>query len=171
MLVPIYLGLCSVLDVDSSNRAAGALIYGSLHTAVLVSLVHSAAMIAAGGLFAWLVYRYLGLKFVARSWFNLDAGWALSLVLVGVLSLAFSPSAHLTRALYKNELRSPPLPERCDPIQYIPPPNWAATEPPCARITPRSGGRTDLRTYGCQQCGVWLTEAVDEPNDRRGRQC
>jgi predicted RNA-binding Zn-ribbon protein involved in translation (DUF1610 family) len=31
------------------------------------------------------------------------------------------------------------------------------------RITPRSDGRTDLRTYGCQQCGVWLTEAADEP--------
>jgi hypothetical protein len=29
------------------------------------------------------------------------------------------------------------------------------------RITPRSSGRTDLRTYGSQQCGVWLTEAAD----------
>lgn len=40
-----------------------------------------------------------------------------------------------------------------------------------ARITPRSDGRTDLRTYGCQQCGVWLTEAADEPIGRRGRHC
>jgi hypothetical protein len=39
------------------------------------------------------------------------------------------------------------------------------------RITPRTGGRTDLRTYGCQQCGVWLTEAADEPIDRCGRHC
>ena len=94
MLVPIYLGLCREVDVDSSHKAAGALINGSLRTAVLVSLVHSAAMIAAGGLFAWLVYRYLGLKFVARSWFNLDAAWALTLVLVGAFSLAFSLSFH-----------------------------------------------------------------------------
>jgi hypothetical protein len=28
------------------------------------------------------------------------------------------------------------------------------------RVMPRLGG-TDLRTYGCQQCGVWLTEAAD----------
>jgi hypothetical protein len=35
-----------------------------------------------------LVYRYLGLKFVSRSWFNLDATWAVSLMLVGALSLA-----------------------------------------------------------------------------------
>jgi hypothetical protein len=45
-------------------------------------------MIAAGGVLAWLVYRYLGLKFVSRSWFNLDAVWASSLVLVGIASLA-----------------------------------------------------------------------------------
>jgi hypothetical protein len=56
--------------------------------AVLVSVVHSVAMMMAGGFSAWLVYRYLGLKFVSRSWFNLDATWAVSLVLVGALSLA-----------------------------------------------------------------------------------
>jgi hypothetical protein len=44
--------------------------------AVLVSIVHSGAMIAAGGLCAWLVYRYMGLKFVSRSWFSLEASWA-----------------------------------------------------------------------------------------------
>ena len=47
-------------------------------------------MIAAGGFLAWLVYRYLGLKFVSRNWFNLDATWAFSLVLVGALSFAIS---------------------------------------------------------------------------------
>jgi hypothetical protein len=39
---------------------------------------------------AWLVYRYLGLKFVSLSWFNLDATWAVSLILVGSTSLALS---------------------------------------------------------------------------------
>jgi hypothetical protein len=47
-------------------------------------------MIAAGGFLAWLVYRYVGLKFVSQSWFNLDATWASTLVLVGVLSLVIS---------------------------------------------------------------------------------
>jgi len=90
MLVPIYLGLCRTADLDQGHEAAGALINANLGMAVLVSLVHSIAMIAAGGFLAWLVYRYLGLKFVSRSWFNLDATWAFSLVLVGVLSLAIS---------------------------------------------------------------------------------
>ena len=58
--------------------------------AVVVSAVHSLAMIAAGGFLAWLVYRHLGLKFVSQSWFNLDATWAFSLVLVGALSLVIS---------------------------------------------------------------------------------
>ena len=90
MLVPIYLGLCRAADLDKGHEAAGALINANLGMAILVSVVHSVAMIVAGGFLAWLVYRYLGLKFVSRSWFNLDATWAFSLVLVGALSLAIS---------------------------------------------------------------------------------
>jgi len=90
MLVPIYLGLCGTAGLDRAHAAAGALINADLGMAVLVSIVHSVAMIASGGFSAWLVYRYLGLKFVSRSWFNLDATWAFSLVVVGALSLAIS---------------------------------------------------------------------------------
>ena len=89
MLVPIYLGLCRA-DLDKGHETAGALINANLNMAILVSVVHSVAMIMAGGFLAFLVYRYLGLKFVSRSWFNLDATWAFSLVLVGALSLAVS---------------------------------------------------------------------------------
>jgi hypothetical protein len=90
MLVPIYLGLCRAADLDRGHEAAGALIKANFGMAVLVSIVHSLAMIAAGGFLAWLVYRYLGLKFVSRSWFNLDATWAFSLMLVGALSLTIN---------------------------------------------------------------------------------
>jgi hypothetical protein len=90
MLVPIYLGLCRSTDLDGGHEAAGVVVNANLGMAVLVSVVHSVAMIAAGGFLAWLVYRYLGLKFVSRSWFNLDATWAFSLVLVGALSLSIS---------------------------------------------------------------------------------
>ena len=93
MLVPIYLGLCQASDLDKGHQAAGALINFNLGMAVLTSVVHSASMIAAGGLSAWLVYRYLGLRFMQRSWFNLDTAWAFSLILVGVIALAFSVTA------------------------------------------------------------------------------
>ena len=88
MLVPIYLGLCRVTDLNRGHEAASVLISADLGMAIAVSVVHAAAMVAAGGLSAWLVYRYFGLKFVSRSWFNLDATWAVSLLLVGALSLA-----------------------------------------------------------------------------------
>jgi hypothetical protein len=90
MLVPIYLGLCRAADLNGGHEAAGALINANLGMAVLVSVVHSVTMIVAGGILAWLVYRYLGLKFVSRSWFNLDATWAFSFILVGALSLAIN---------------------------------------------------------------------------------
>jgi hypothetical protein len=78
--VPLESGLAAV-------RARHKRQYGH---GLLFSVVHSVAMIAAGGFLAWLVYRYLGLTFVSRSWFNLDATWAFSLVLVGALSLAIN---------------------------------------------------------------------------------
>jgi hypothetical protein len=89
MLAPIYLGPCATEGLHNGEAAAGMLISANLGMAVLVSIVHTGAMIAAGGFCAWLVYRYLGLKFVSRSWFNLETSWAVTLVLVGAVSLAF----------------------------------------------------------------------------------
>ncbi len=89
MLVPIYLGLCRV-ETDPGHRAATALASANLGMALVVAVAHTIAMIAAGGCMAWLVYRYLGLKFVSRSWFNLDKVWAASLILVGGLALVFA---------------------------------------------------------------------------------
>ena len=88
MLVPIYLGICGTLD--SGHQAARALIGGNLSAAVAVSLVHTAAMIFTGGLVALLVHAWLGLKFLSRSWFNLDVVWASSLALVGGIALTFA---------------------------------------------------------------------------------
>jgi len=89
MLVPIYLGLCESAGLDRSHQAAAALVGASLAMALIVSVVHTVAMVAAGGGAAWLVYRYLGLQYLSRSWFNLDTVWALSLILVGAIALAF----------------------------------------------------------------------------------
>jgi hypothetical protein len=90
MLVPIYLGLCRGADQDAGHAAADTLINANISMAVLVAIVHATAMIAAGGCCAWLAYRYLGLKFISRSWFNLESIWAVSLVLVGLVALAIN---------------------------------------------------------------------------------
>ena len=43
MLVPIYLGLCKVEELDAGHQAAFALMGGNLGVAVLVSIIHAAA--------------------------------------------------------------------------------------------------------------------------------
>jgi hypothetical protein len=55
----------------------------NLVTAFAVAAVHTFSMTLAGGLIAVVIYFWLGLKFLSRTWFNLDVVWALSLVLVG----------------------------------------------------------------------------------------
>ena len=87
MLVPIYLGLCSVAASDPGHGAAIRLMSSSVGMAFIVSIAHSAAMLFAGGIVAYGVYRWLGLKFLTKGWFDLDVLWALSLILVGGLAL------------------------------------------------------------------------------------
>ncbi|HVJ44185.1 MAG TPA: hypothetical protein VM639_21960 [Dongiaceae bacterium] len=93
ILVPIYLGLCGTSGADRGHAAAAILATANLGMAVLVSVVHAVAVISAGACAAWLVYRYLGLQFVSRSWFNLDRVWALSLILVGVIGLSIASTS------------------------------------------------------------------------------
>nr|WP_249147878.1 hypothetical protein [Bradyrhizobium jicamae] len=90
MLLPIYLGLCATSAAHAGHDAAARVIDRNLAMALLVALAHTAAMLGAGGLLAWLVYRYLGVKFVARSWINLETLWAVSLILVGTAALAIN---------------------------------------------------------------------------------
>ena len=87
MLVPIYLGICRTLETDAGHAAASDLMTGTAAIALLVALSHTAAMMLSGGGIAVGVYHWLGLKFLSKGWFNLDLVWALSLILVGVLSL------------------------------------------------------------------------------------
>jgi len=93
MLVPIYLGLCSPEDFDKGHKAASALMGSKLETAFIVAIIHTLAMSFIGAILATLVYFWLGLKFISKSWFNLDYIWAISLILVGAIGL-FSATTH-----------------------------------------------------------------------------
>jgi hypothetical protein len=87
MLLPIYLGLCSSEKLDTAHQASSILIAQNSATAVFVSLAHTFSMVMASGVIALLVYSWLGLKFLSRSWFNLDLVWAVSLILIGAIGL------------------------------------------------------------------------------------
>jgi len=84
MLLPVALGLCTTAAGLAPPPAAGA------GVALLVASVHTAAMLAAGGCVAWLVYRIFGLRLLNRGWLDLETVWAASLVLAGAAGIAFA---------------------------------------------------------------------------------
>ena len=88
MLVPIALGLCAAA-APAGDALAGAMRAG-LGMALLVSAVHTLAMLAAGGAAAWSVYRWLGLRVLSRAWLDLDLLWGATLVATGAVSLALA---------------------------------------------------------------------------------
>jgi hypothetical protein len=88
MLVPIYLGLCGPDALEGGHLAVSELLARNGGILIGVTLAHTAAMVIAGGGIAYAVYRWLGLHVLRKSWFDLDAVWAVSLIAVGVIGLA-----------------------------------------------------------------------------------
>jgi hypothetical protein len=94
MLLPFMLGLCAGVPgpgaaADSGLSGFGhaavmrSLAQSNVPTAIAVAAVHTLAMLLAGVVMAWIVYRHLGLRFLRSSWFNLDKVWGVSLVVAG----------------------------------------------------------------------------------------
>ena len=94
MLVPIFLGICAIGPEETGHLAAQTLMRGNVMTAFTVAAVHTVAMTTAGGIIAIVIYLWLGLKFLSRTWFNLDLVWALSLIIVGVFGIYSAGFGH-----------------------------------------------------------------------------
>jgi hypothetical protein len=92
MLAPVYLGLCNAPapapwpTINQAHRAIVDFMRSGLATSIAVSVVHTLAMVLAGGAMAWIVYRWVGLRVLRRAWFNLERLWAASLIATGVPS-------------------------------------------------------------------------------------
>jgi hypothetical protein len=75
---------------------------GSIWTGLLAVVVHTAAMLLAAGLIAWVIFAWIGLAILRRAWINLDLVWsvvligtgAIFLVLAGVDLLSPGPAHH-----------------------------------------------------------------------------
>lgn len=107
MLLPIVLGLCEApppapgaataapggLARVFDHAAVMELMRSNLGTAVLVSVLHTAAMIGSGLAVAWVVYRYLGLRALRTAWIDLDTVWALSLIASGAAAVVVALGA------------------------------------------------------------------------------
>lgn len=88
MLVPFMLGLCAAPGPENAGgfghgQLMNDLGRASLGLALAIAAVHTLAMLTAGTVLAWVVYRWLGLRFLKMVWFNLDIVWAISLLVAG----------------------------------------------------------------------------------------
>jgi hypothetical protein len=81
MLIPVVLPLCL------GASPGGELGAGALPTALAALAVHGLAMLAATGVIALVVYQWIGVAFLRRSWFNLDLVWSIALAATGLLLL------------------------------------------------------------------------------------
>lgn len=88
MLAPVYLSLCMGDGHADLHASAMTLFRTGAGLALFAAFAHAAIMIATAGAIAWLVYRYLGLRLLNRSWVNLDLIWAIFLIAAGAIAIA-----------------------------------------------------------------------------------
>jgi len=93
MLVPIYLGLCAIDELDAGHAAAGTLMQNA-GLLFVVAVAHTLAMLVSGGALAVGVYRWFGLRAIHQTWINTEAIWAWSLVGVGGFTLVYALMGH-----------------------------------------------------------------------------
>ncbi len=86
MVVPVLLRSNTVEAQDqmAHNHMAQA---ASPLAGMLATGVHTIAYLAVTGLFAWVIYRKLGLALLRKAWFNFDLIWAAALVATGLVTL------------------------------------------------------------------------------------
>ena len=91
MVVPVLLGGKSVFcgAVPSSTKSLL-----SFHPLIVASAVgvHTISHLVIAGVVAWIVYDFIGLAVLRRSWINLDLIWCFSLLGAAVI-LFFAPLA------------------------------------------------------------------------------
>jgi hypothetical protein len=77
----------SPTDLHQASTPPGAGIGGAALHGVLAAGVHTAAMVLAGGLIAFVVYQFLGVAILRTAWINLDGIWAVVLLAAGSATL------------------------------------------------------------------------------------
>ena len=91
MVVPVLLGAKSVFCGTAPSGANSLLSFQPLVAAAAVG-VHTISHLVVSGLIAWIVYDFIGLAVLRRSWINLDLIWCFSLLGAAVV-LFFAPLA------------------------------------------------------------------------------
>jgi hypothetical protein len=91
MVVPVLLGGRSMFCGGTSSSTNSLLFFQPLIVTAAVG-VHTLSHLVIAGLVAWIVYDFVGLAVLRRSWVNLDLIWCFSLLGAAVV-LFFAPLA------------------------------------------------------------------------------
>jgi hypothetical protein len=86
MVLPIVLDA----PVHAAGPHAGHLLgagSGGASAIATATAVHAAAYLVVTAAMAWLVYEKLGVALLRRAWINLDAVWAIALIVTGAVAL------------------------------------------------------------------------------------
>jgi hypothetical protein len=89
MVVPVLLGGRSVF-CGAAPPSTNSLLFIHPLIATAAVGVHTISHLIMGGLLAWLVYDFVGLAVLRRSWINLDLIWCFSLLMAATV-LIFAP--------------------------------------------------------------------------------
>ncbi len=84
MLVPVLLGAPGVFCGFPRSGAVELISVAAGSAPLEAVMLHSVAYLAIAVFVAWLVYDFVGLSVLRRSWFNVDFLWSLALIAAGV---------------------------------------------------------------------------------------
>jgi hypothetical protein len=84
MVLPIWLHIPAHADGHVSHVHAAA---AGVSSGLSVTAVHGASYLLVMTLIAWIVFTWLGVGLLRRSWINLDAIWAAALIITGAVTM------------------------------------------------------------------------------------
>jgi len=82
MLIPAVIPLCL-----AASPAHALTLGASLPVGLAALAVHTGAMLATIGIVSIVVYKWVGVAFLRRSWINLDLVWTVALAVCGIILL------------------------------------------------------------------------------------
>jgi hypothetical protein len=93
MVLPVWLGMSSAASAAMPNAAMTGHAHmhapaaADLTSGLLVTAVHGASYLFVTALIAWVVFTKFGVGLLRTTWINLDAVWAIALLVSGGLIL------------------------------------------------------------------------------------
>lgn len=85
MVLPVWLGTAAMSHSGHGAHLPGTVGLGS---GLAATMVHSSSYLIVTTVIAWIVFTRLGVGLLRKAWINLDAIWAVALIVSGVLAVS-----------------------------------------------------------------------------------